>query len=160
MNPFHRFLAGLDAELEALRLVRYRHQVCAVLLSAGDLRYLAIATDELTESENRLADCDLQRAFDADELAEFWDLDLDHPSLADLIERADEMEAALLADRRQALRAAVAEVEELRRVTRVLADGSLGKVSELCADLESSTQGERYDGVDDDLLPAVVNRRA
>ena len=127
MNPFSRLMTALDAELDALRMVRYRQQVCAVLLSAGDLRYLAVAADELLEAENALAERDLGRAFAADELAEFWDLRVDHPTLAQLSERADPAEKAMLDQRRAAIREAVGEVENLRRLTHELTDASLAQ---------------------------------
>jgi hypothetical protein len=144
-GPGAPLLAALHAEERALSLVAYRHQVCLLLIAAGDLAHLLPALDDLTESEAELALCGLQRAVAAAEAGGAWGLTPD-ATLAELATAApEEGLGALLRTERDRLRHRVAEIGSQREIVQRLAAELLPVLTErqdrLVATFEAATYG-------------------
>lgn len=147
-RPLVAMLRALDDEIAALKMLRYRQQVCALLLVANDSRHLALAADEFENAEEAVSERDLARALASEELGDYWDVESTPVKLRDLIDRATDQEAHQLLDRQDALRVAVQEVEMLRQVTKDLAALSLEAVESRTIDLteQVSEAPVTYDG--------------
>jgi hypothetical protein len=158
--PLHQLLRTLDAEVQVLKLLQYRHQVCALLLSVADHRHLTMAADELERAEEQVAEADLARAVAADSLAEFWDLQYEPVTMSLLLTRADEQEAELLIDRQEQLKTSMEQLEELKGLAHQLASASLGEVQSRVTVMQSDSEPKplTYDSTPQELRASVQLR--
>ncbi len=159
--PLHELLSALDAEVQLLKLLQYRHQVCALLLSVADHRYLSVAADELEQAEAQVSEADLVRAVAANRLADFWDLGNEPVTLSLLLTRASEQETQLLVDRQEKLLGAMGDLEDVKNLANELASVSLGEVQNRVASMQANPSPSplTYDDAPQNLA-ASVQRQA
>ncbi len=106
-------------ERELLETLQYRLEVEQLVMANGQTRWLAHAAREVEEAVDQLREMELLRAVAADQAAAEAGL-APNPSLADLIEAADEPWRAILADHREAFAATSEEIERIAATNRVL----------------------------------------
>ena len=144
-DPSVPLLAALRAEAGALDLLAYRHQVCLLLVAAGDLGHVAPALDDLQQAEEELAAVGLRRAVAAADAAGAWGL----PAGATLAQLAAAAPGPGTGDtlraEREELRTRVEEIAEQRQVIQRLSAALLPVLAErqdrLFATFEASTYG-------------------
>ena len=106
-------------ERELLETLQYRLEVEQLVMSNGQTRWLAQAAREVEEAVDQLREMELLRAVAADEAAAAVGLPA-NPSLADLIEAAEEPWRSILAEHREAFAATSEEIERIAATNRVL----------------------------------------
>lgn len=106
-------------ERELLETLQYRLEVEQLVMSGGQTRWLANAAREVEEAVDQLREMELLRAVAADEAAAAAGLG-PNPSLAQLVEAAEEPWRSILADHREAFAAISEEIERIAATNRVL----------------------------------------
>lgn len=106
-------------ERQLLETLQYRLEVEQLVMAAGQTRWLANAAREVEEAVDRLREMELLRAVAADEAAAAVGL-APNPSLAALVEAAEEPWRSILADHREAFAATSEEIERIAATNRVL----------------------------------------
>lgn len=106
-------------ERELLETLQYRLEVEQLVMSNGQTRWLANAAREVEEAVDQLREMELLRAVAADEAAAAAGL-APNPSLADLVEAAEEPWRSILAEHREAFAATSDEIERIAATNRVL----------------------------------------
>ena len=106
-------------ERELLETLQYRLEVEQLVMSKGQTRWLANAAREVEEAVDQLREMELLRAVAADEAAAAAGLG-PNPSLADLVEAAEEPWRSILADHREAFAATSEEIERIAATNRAL----------------------------------------
>jgi FlgN protein len=106
-------------ERELLETLQYRLEVEQLVMANGQTRWLADAAREVEEALDALREMELLRAVAADEAAAAAGL-APNPSLAELVEAAEEPWRSILADHREAFAATSEEIERVAATNRVL----------------------------------------
>jgi len=106
-------------ERELLETLQYRLEVEQLVMAGGQTRWLAHAAREVEEAVDALREMELLRAVAADEAAAAAGLAA-NPSLAQLVEAAEEPWRSILADHREAFAATSEEIERVAATNRVL----------------------------------------
>lgn len=96
------------------RLLFRMHEV-ALLLAAGEHRFIVRAIDEVTEIEQQLGEADMVRALVVNGLAERWGIPKEDLSLAAIVEQVSEESGRRLAELREGMMELVEEVALIRR---------------------------------------------
>jgi FlgN protein len=106
-------------ERELLETLQYRLEVEQLVMAGGRTRWLANAAREVEEAVAALREMELLRAVAADEAAAAAGL-APNPSLASLVEAAEEPWRSILADHREAFAATSEEIERVAATNRAL----------------------------------------
>jgi hypothetical protein len=146
-------------ERELLETLQYRLEVEQLVMATGQTRWLSNAARDVEVAVELLREMELLRAVAADEAAATVGLE-PNPSLAALVEAADEPWRSILADHREAFAAISEEVERIAVTNRVLIAHGLRAAHETL--LGSAGGGQIYTAagaaVSDGARTAVVDR--
>lgn len=123
-----RLIRILEIECGRLEHLRYRASVVLLLLRAGENRFLGRAADELHDAVDQLTQVELARASVVSSLAAELAVPDEELTLEVLRDHAPPTLAARLAELRERLRAASAELEELRGAGSTVATGQLDRI--------------------------------
>ncbi len=146
-------------ERELLETLQYRLEVEQLVMAAGQTRWLAHAAREVEAAVEELRTMEVLRAVAADEAAAAAGLE-PNPSLADLVDAADEPWRSILADHREAFAALSEEIERIAATNRVLIAHGLRAAHETLLGTVSGGQIYTAAGaaVSDGARTAVVDR--
>jgi hypothetical protein len=146
-------------ERELLEALQYRLEVEQLVMATGRTRWLAHAARDVEAAVEELRGMELLRAVAADEAAATAGLE-PNPSLAALVEAADEPWRSILADHREAFAAMSEEIERIAATNRVLIAHGLRAAHETL--LGTAAGGQIYTAagaaVSDGARTAVVDR--
>lgn len=146
-------------ERELLEALQYRLEVEQLVMATGQTRWLTNAARDVETAVEELREMEILRAVAADEAAANAGLD-PNPSLASLIDAADEPWRSILADHREAFAAMSDEIERIAATTRVLIAHGLRAAHETLLGAEEG--GRLYtaagSAVSDGARTAVVDR--
>jgi FlgN protein len=146
-------------ERELLENLQYRLEAEQLVMAAGQTRWLANAARDVEAAVEELREMELLRAVAADEAAATAGLD-PNPSLAALVEAAEEPWRSILADHREAFAAMGDEIERIAATNRVLIAHGLRSAHETL--LGTAAGGQIYTAagaaVSDGARTAVVDR--
>ena len=146
-------------ERELLEALQYRLEVEQLVMATGQTRWLASAARDVELAVEELREMEILRAVAADEAAANAGLD-PNPSLASLVDAADEPWRSILADHREAFAAMSDEIERIAATTRVLIANGLRAAHETL--LGTAAAGQLYtaagSAVSDGARTAVVDR--
>lgn len=146
-------------ERELLENLQYRLEVEQVVMAAGQTRWLANAARDVETAVQELREMELLRAVAADEAASAAGL-APNPSLASLLEAADEPWRSILADHREAFASMSEEIERVAATNRVLIAHGLRAAHETLLGIDGG--GHLYTAagaaVSDGARTAVVDR--
>ena len=159
MEHVEKLSLVLWRERELLETLHYRLEVEQLVMASGNTRWLANAAHEVEEAVDKLREMELLRAVAADEAATAAGLD-SNPSLAALVEAAEEPWRSILADHREAFAATSEEIERIAATNRVLIANGLRAAHETL--LGTGVGGQIYTAagaaVSDGTRTAVVDR--
>lgn len=106
-------------ERELLEALQYRLEVEQLVMAGGQTRWLANAARDVEQAVEELREMELLRAVAADEAAANAGL-VPNPSLASLVDAADEPWRSILADHRDAFARMSEEIERVAVTNRIL----------------------------------------
>ena len=146
-------------ERELLETLQYRLEVEQLVMATGQTRWLANAAREVEAAVEQLREMELLRAVAADEAATAVGLD-PNPSLAALIEAAEEPWRSILTDHRDAFAAMGEEIQRIAATNRALIANGLRAAHESL--LGTPAGGQLYTAAgaatSDGARPAVLDR--
>ena len=146
-------------ERELLEALQYRLEVEQLVMAGGQTRWLANAARDVELAVEELREMELLRAVAADEAAAAAGLG-PNPSLASLVDAADEPWRSILADHRDAFAVMSEEIERVAATNRVLIAHGLRAAHESL--LGAGDEGRIYTAagatVSDGTRTAVVDR--
>ena len=146
-------------ERELLETLQYRLEIEQLVMASGQTRWLSKAAMDVEAAVEQLREMELLRAVAADEAAVIAGLE-PNPSLAALVEAADEPWRSILADHRAAFATISEEVERIAATNRILIAHGLRAAHETL--LGTAAGGQIYTAagatVSDGAPAAVVDR--
>ena len=115
-------------EREVVTHLLYRLTVTRLLLAADERRFIADALDEVEHAVALLRQGELKRDSALRSLAEQWQVDPDELSLTELARRSPPPFDHTFSEHRDAFQQLAAEIEEVARDNRALANSELDEV--------------------------------
>jgi hypothetical protein len=139
-------LAGLlSRERRLLEVLLFKLVTARHLLAAGESRFLVWAAAEVERATERVRDAEVMRASLVQQLARSMGLSEENLTLGSLAKESPEPYRSIFEDHRRAFFDLVAEVEEVTKANRQLAQRGMREVSEVLEKIDMS--GHRDGGV-------------